>query len=189
MPLNNKSLYKLHVTTKVYLSICDFESDQKNFSNDMKRYEMKPRSSKRPLSSLNPIHQPIWTNIKQNMCRHSGRIRWYSAEISKRLLSFTAFYSHAQNATVLNDIKEKTFHPIVSILSMNNFSLGSFTDFKYNYKYLILTFKCEFRFEIDKIQYCSYLVCRPNVVWPTEVEPTLYKWESIHLDQLLPKKC
>jgi hypothetical protein len=56
-PLINKSLYKLCVDQMSVVSFSDFEPDQKNCSNDMKRYEMKPRSSKRPISRPNQFKQ------------------------------------------------------------------------------------------------------------------------------------
>ncbi len=43
------------------------------------------------------------------------RIRWYFTLFSKKLWSLTAFYSHKQNAAVINYFKQKKIHLILSI--------------------------------------------------------------------------
>jgi hypothetical protein len=79
-------------------------------------------------SRVSIILLAILKKYSAKMYRHLSRIRQNSAEISERLQSCTALYSHNQNATLIS----KIFHPI---LRLNDFGFNPFAEFKLQLKF------------------------------------------------------
>jgi hypothetical protein len=118
---------------------------------------MKPRGtltqktlSSYPSSKLRIYLIKIWRNLAE--------LDKYYTKFSKKLCSFTVFYSHKQNVTIINVDKQKIVQ-FCPFFTLNNFILGPFTDFKLKSKNFDLAlFKLEFEPETAKFQYRSCLL-------------------------------